>query len=183
MKTQRTLSCKAGFTLVEVMVVITVVAVITGLTLSSIGGAMRTTRNTATRATVMALRTAVSEYEAHYNRLPSTARSDLTVNTAAGSHLLSALLGENTSLRLNPARQRFLDLTKMAQLGRDGFVGEGGTLGLVDYWGEPFTVILDMDGDQWLTNPDEQNEDQRISSAGSSRLPSRVLVFSKGEDR
>jgi prepilin-type N-terminal cleavage/methylation domain-containing protein len=171
-----------GYTLVEMLVVLCIISVLTSLTMSGITSALAQARATEAKSSVVALRTAICQYEADYNRLPISGSGTETVqDTALGNAVLAVLLGDSPH-RLNPRRTRYLDF-KAANGGANGFVGDGSGYGFMDPWGEPFQFMMDANQDDWISNPDRLNSDARILQDAMPQLATHVVVFSKGPDR
>ncbi len=129
------------------------------------------------RSVAVSLETAVSAYFVEYGSMPGVPERSVT-NEPDGIRLLTILLGSGKTW--NDAQSvrspRFLDVREGAGR-REGlrFAPQGGLTGLFDFWGNPYTVILE-------TGEDDQLEfgwgGRQISLHGR-----RVAVYSAGPDK
>lgn len=146
---------RQGFTLVELLVVITIIAVLAGL--GAVGGrsVMEKAKRTAAQATATNVSSAVQRFYSDYSVLPdptNSADDDAEFSTTAenGKALIEILAGledEQNDRKLN-----YLSI-KDAKGGRDGieYNSEGTSVeGLYDPWGEAFYVYMDYDYDERL---------------------------------
>jgi hypothetical protein len=82
----------------------------------------------------------------------------------------------------NPKEIRFLD----APIGKNSRAGlidtGGGKWSLHDSWGNPYQVIMDIDANNVIPNPDVKNSDPKIRSEAPPELPTQVMVYSAGPD-
>ena len=183
MKTHpRSLSARA-FTLIEMLVVITLIGILTSLALSAYKGVISRARNLDALVTTKAVATAIQNYSNDYHRMPMrTGNDESPVDLEAGSPLLKVLLGDDVD-RLNPKHERFLSDPKMGRNGAGGLVGTDDRFALMDPWGVPFRVVMDTNWDERVANPDALNEDTSIAGQAPSWLPATVLAYSAGADK
>ena len=73
-------SPKAGFTLVELLLVVAILGILAGMVVVNLSGQSESARISATRASISAIGTAISVYEAETSRLPDSLEQ-LTVPT------------------------------------------------------------------------------------------------------
>jgi prepilin-type N-terminal cleavage/methylation domain-containing protein len=183
MKNYLCLQSNRAFTLIELLVVISLIAILTSLVFSAFKGVTTRARNLEALTAIKAVTTSIQNYSSDYHRMPS--RSDGNeepVELSAGSPLLKVLLGDDES-RLNPKHVAFLSDPKIGRNGAGGLVGTDGNLSLVDPWGTPYRIVMDVNGDGRVTNPDSLNEDTSIASQAPSWLPSSVIGYSAGADK
>jgi len=177
---------RKGFTLVELLVVITMIAVLAAAGFSAGSRMINKAKKVSAQAVATSLAIAVEQFYTEYSALPSGIASPseavvlVTSNGGNGVDLLRILAGEDLNNQ-NPRQIRFLS-GKEARNGRDGLVyGTGGTGGpggspivaMIDPWGQPFYINLDYDYDERLT----------VSPAGSPAVTlngRRVAVYSLG---
>jgi general secretion pathway protein G len=70
-RTQR-LRRRAGFTLIEIMLVLGIISLLLGLAVYQLGGAFGGAKDVAARANIQTLRTALMNYSIQANRFPTT---------------------------------------------------------------------------------------------------------------
>lgn len=182
MKTQPHSLRASGFTLIEMLVVITLIAILTSLSFSAYKGVMTRARNLDAASTCRSLVSAIQNYASDYHRMPARSTSDETpIDLDAGSPLLKVLLGDDVD-RLNPRRVTYFE-PKIGKNGAGGLVGKEDAFALTDAWGTPYRVIMDTNWDQRVNNPDVKNEDPSIATAAPAWLPATAIAFSAGVDK
>ena len=171
-----------GFTLIELLVVITIIAILAGVAFPVVNGVMARARKLKTLAVAKDLQVAIKSYQTEYNRLPGEPGADATINTT-DTAFVAILIGEpGTGTYTNPREIKFADfpIAKGKKGGLDGVIG---SQSLMDDWGYPYTVILDSNYDNRITNPDTSNSDPGISSGAAPELPISIAVYSNGADK
>jgi prepilin-type N-terminal cleavage/methylation domain-containing protein len=83
MKTSR-----SGFTLVEILVVITIIGLVAAIALPAIGQALARARNAAIKTEIDMLHMAVMNYRNEYGSFPPSGTTGLAATDPAGRHLL-----------------------------------------------------------------------------------------------
>jgi len=129
-----TRSSQTGFTLVELLVVISIVGMLAGLMSVAIPRAMESGKKAKAKGELNAIVAAVKAYQQEYGRWPgsATATGDTTFQDANSKSLLSALSGTGNALVENPKSVRFLE-----------GASTDGTM--KDPWGMQYFVTLDYD--------------------------------------
>jgi len=129
-----------GFTLVELLVVISIVGLLAGLMSVAIPKAMEGGKKAKAKGELNAIVAAVKAYNQEYGRWPGsvTATSDTTFQDANSKSLLSALSGTNNALVENPKSVRFLE-----------GASTDGTM--KDPWGTQYLVVVDSDESNSMT--------------------------------
>lgn len=195
-------SNRRGFTIIELLVVVTIIAVLAGLVISQAPKMMEDARKLEVRNTIIALRNGIHSYQVEYNRYPidpdqagggtDDAQPFLTDEN---TKLIETIMGDAANLTgaatepdpesLNPKGIEFTTF-KMAQNGRNGLVGAQPPFRLVDMWSQPYWVIMDTNMDRKIENPDISNQDPKISQNATSPppeyLPTDVGIYSTGKD-
>ena len=125
---------RSAFTLVELLVVISIIGVLAGIMVVTIPKAMDAGKKTKVKGDLTAIVAAVKAYKQEYGRWPGSAAAtnDATFQDKDSKSLLSALSGTNNTLVENPKSVRFLE-----------GASTDGTM--VDPWGSQYFVILDAD--------------------------------------
>jgi prepilin-type N-terminal cleavage/methylation domain-containing protein len=182
----------AAFTLIELLTVITIIAILAGLVFAAGPAIMNQARKSQAKTTAHALVAAIQAYHTEYGRYPMEGNKqgfDTIFGNPAEDQLLSTndllatLLAEDTGWnaghKLNPKEIVFFKPKPAKPSGetfRNG-LGEDGRLH--DPWGNEFLVMIDGDYDKrfsggWFENI-FQYEDAKQEFGG-------VIVWSYGKD-
>jgi prepilin-type N-terminal cleavage/methylation domain-containing protein len=122
------LSRLAGFTLVEMLTVIAIIAILAGLILSAFSGVMKSAARTRARSEIAAMSAALQSYQSDNGIFPPSggfsAQSDYLSDAppspkyqAASQALYQALTGQTTLYTLPPAGTKIYMTFKTSQLG------------------------------------------------------------------
>lgn len=173
---------KGGFTLVELLVVITIIAVLAGGGFAAGNAAIQKARRTTALATATSIEAAVNNYYTEYGSLPVTSGGTadpaaVSTTTVAGVDLLKVLLGTETGASpLNTRAIKFLN-AKEGKANKNGIIYDaaGIVTGLYDPWGGPFWVMMDGNFDESIiTAP--------LATPRPTLRGRRVAVWSNGAD-
>jgi prepilin-type N-terminal cleavage/methylation domain-containing protein len=178
MKTQSVRAVR-GFTLVELLVVITIIVILAGAGFSAGNSAIQKAKKTTCLAAATAIESAVNNFYTEYGSMPSDESTDTVFVTdeAAGIDLLKALLGIDKTL--NPRGLKFLS-AKEGKSNKNGLIYNSSSTdvtGMFDPWGGPFNVMMDLDYDEKVV----------VQPKGAGNLSAnlngrRVAVWSDGAD-
>jgi prepilin-type N-terminal cleavage/methylation domain-containing protein len=182
MKTHCTRRAPQAFSLIELLIVITIIAMLAGLVVSGANSAIRRARDLSCATAARGVNQGIRDYEVDYNRLPITGNvGEQVIELTSGSSLLAVLLGSNEG-KLNPQRIRYIE-PQQGKSGAGGLVGDEGGYALMDPWGMPFQVVIDADGDGRIANPDQQNSDSKTAADAPATLLTKAIVYSFGADK
>jgi hypothetical protein len=166
---------KNGFTAFLILAILTFVIVCVISAIRNDRPALRRRLSAQRHAT--ALETAVNNFHTEYGKAPVTGGRDTLIRTDRDIDFLNTVLGlEIGPNRLNPRSVKFLD-AREGRNGRNGlvFTKDGKSItGLLDPWGGPYYVLLDLDGDGKITHD--------FPPGRKFTLDRRVAVWSLGRD-
>ncbi|WP_193213616.1 prepilin-type N-terminal cleavage/methylation domain-containing protein [Luteolibacter marinus] len=180
MKTRSHRRESRGFTLVELLVVISIIIVLAAMSFGGIQIAQNKVKGVQTKTAATALYNAIEQYYSEYSKLPDIGMQgdEMVTEGASGQELLTILLGkeEKGSEMENPRQIPFLT-AQVTQIKKKGglFYGRntGQPEGLYDAWGNPFYVRFDDDYDDEIRDPFKQSNVIRNK---------KVIVYSYGKD-
>ncbi len=153
MKTAVSTRRMCGFTLLELIVVIAILATLMGIAYPAIMGVQENARIASSSKVCADLVAGVSNFKQDHNGImpyyPKKAKPDkndqiyLVTEPRKDAGLLSILTGyEDTDIKLNINNEPYMKPTR-AESARDGLFGdEGSSLGLYDPWGKPYYIVL-----------------------------------------
>ncbi|MEG0024029.1 MAG: type II secretion system protein [Akkermansia sp.] len=170
---------KNGFTLVELLVVITIIIALAGVAFVTANKAMNTARERKSQSDCANLALGINNFIAdHMGILPVEQRSEgdgtVTTDVDDQSRLITILLGRekgNEMDNINKTKKKYISGSIVDQK-RDGIYFSTTDAGYYDAWGHPYFVIMDSD------------EDEEIADPTNPKKPifSRVVVYGMGMD-
>ncbi len=186
MKTShRTLKPENGFTLLELLIVIAIIAILASVAFPVTGMVIDQARKAEARNEVMNIVNAIKTYETEYSKYPvdSNAAGTDFYEDRTDREFMGILLGDDEVM--NPRRKVFYEgkNAKEGVAGLDYGDGEGGGGGdgggttprLVDPWGEEYYFQIDADYDGKVGGPTECEETNDIRQG--------VIAWSKGKPK
>ena len=171
-----------GFTLVELLVVISIIAVLAAAGFAAGNAAIQKAKKVTCLATCTAIEAAVNNFYTEYGYMPKELNDDPAVplNTKTDIEFLNVLLGltETSNPPLNTRAIKFLTVRE-GKARKNGLMysSTGTTVtGLFDPWGGPYYVMLDG-------NYDEKIKVKPAAATAETTLNGRrVAVWSNGAD-
>lgn len=172
-----------GFTLVELLVVISIIVVLAAMAFGAGQRAIKSANNLKTQTTATAISAAVEQYYQEYSKLPTIggATDEVRTEGEAGVELLLVLLGkeDDTGTMQNPRKIQFLSVETGKNKKKGGLIysngGAGGQIeGLYDAWGQPFYIKMDTEYEDEILDPLTQ---------GNVVRDKKVIVYSYGADK
>jgi prepilin-type N-terminal cleavage/methylation domain-containing protein len=168
---------RTGFTLVELLVVISIIIVLAAMGFAGISRVIGKQKALVTQASVNDLFLAIDQYHASYGRLPNVgSQDDMTSDGQAGVALLRILLGKEDpgSDMQNPKGIAFLQTKTNGHKNQGGLIYSGNQIeGIYDAWGRPLNLRFDSDSDEEIPDPVQQ---------GNIVRQKQVIIWSFGAD-
>ena len=160
-----------GFTLIEILIVISIIMILGGLTLAALVSVTQSAKERAARADLSRILQSIEQYKVFYHVYPfdgSQGYSSVTEMTAAD--IIKMLKYDETD---NPLPRGTLLEVKDAKKDVNGY--------MIDPWQRPYHIFIDEDADE------DGNWDVRMKIDGVTPLPlnevrSAVEVYSLGDD-
>jgi prepilin-type N-terminal cleavage/methylation domain-containing protein len=142
----------SGFTLVELLVVISIIAILAGLAFPAIGGAMDAAKRTQASAFIGQLKIALSAYYTEYSTWPaSNAGSDI-LSPEDAYLILSGKDGSSETTK-NTREIKFMEFQKK-DLDRPTSATK-----FLDPWKQDYEIRIDSDYDNVITNLPGETDD------------------------
>jgi prepilin-type N-terminal cleavage/methylation domain-containing protein len=177
----QTTGTQRGFTLVELLVVLTVIAVLLGLLFPVFSGVQERAKRVEAKNDLTQIVTAVNAYYTEYGTypLPEGINADgytVGVGGASSKDVFDALRGMPSSL--NPRRIAFINPAEVKDRNhpRSG-VAPPPNGQFYDPWGQPYVLRMDADYDEQVPNPYPPD-----AGAGPTRVRRGVIAWSQGRD-
>lgn len=163
MKTLSRQQASRGFTLVELLVVISIIIVLAAMAFGAANLAMNKAKKTQALNVETALQTAIDAYYNDYSKLPSVGANTDEIDTTseAGKQLIVILLGKENSSgssMQNPKQIPYLSVQE-GKAKKGGLIyskngtGASAIEGIYDPWGNPYKIVMDTDYDDEIQDP------------------------------
>lgn len=185
MKMSPSISRPRAFTLLELLVVITIIGILSGLMFTGAGSAMKRAKKSHAESTAYNLKNAISAYFTEYRKYPvQSSNNDESTPMRSDRELMDVLLGADSQKEsggLNPRGIAFYT-DKAAKPAADGKYTKGvhlesdGGGELWDPYADYYYIRMDLDYNNRVEKPswDDSNDAQV--------LPESIIVWSAGQD-
>ena len=161
-------SKKSGFTLLEVMVVVGIMALLAGMLLGGLSAAKRRARKAQAKRDIDQIVTAWNAYYTDYKHFPDSGPGNSFKLTEMDNDAIRILQGNYAGsgyIEKNPRKTKYLDFHKKYT------ESEGGGNGMRDPWGNIYRIALD-----------EEPYDGIVDAAGVKGLHHSAAAWSIGPD-
>jgi prepilin-type N-terminal cleavage/methylation domain-containing protein len=181
-------NARRGFSLMELMVVITIIAILSSIIIPAGHAVQSNMKKVQAQKTCTELRTALMSYFTEYKRFPAFPNAagggaDGTFATDASSPVMSVLLGTNATL--NRRSIQFFSTRPAKAKGMPGLYrsADGSVVELLDPFlsgsegnSNPYFIMIDMNYDNTLQVP------SRTDQGATEQIFTNVAVWSYGVD-
>lgn len=169
---------RRGFSLVEVLVVIAIIAVLAAITFPVASNVIKSGKLKKNKEIVTGLELAISRFHAEYQYFPVEADEDQVLNGTDLTELLNELEGKKNDLTYNIKGINFLEALPEAESARGGITRDnnGNIEELVNSFGEDVFVKCDFTFDQKIDAPSP------FESREVSGVRSLVWTFSDDDE-
>ena len=157
------------FTLIELLVVIAIIGILAGLVFPALGTVRNNAKKSKASSEIQSLKTAIIMYESEFSCWPAnlSGSSDGVVSDSDYVKMCKVLTGENAK------KMVFYEVG----------VGYDESKGILDPWGRPYQVILDVDFDGKIkSSVDAVSAVNSVNGRNNQDLRTRVAVYSYGVD-
>jgi prepilin-type N-terminal cleavage/methylation domain-containing protein len=157
------------FTLIELLIVIAIIGILAGLVFPALGVVRNNAKKSKASSECQSLKTAIIMYESEFSCWPAKASgsSDALVSSSDYVQMCKILTGENSK------KMVFYEVG----------VGYDENKGILDPWGRPYQVILDVNFDGKIDNKVQAvNSVSKVNGRSGQDLRTKVAVYSFGVD-
>jgi len=171
----------SGFTLVELLVVITIIAVLAGLSFPAISSALNVAKKAEANAMINQLKIALKSYQTEYGVWPSMFTGADAVIDSSDPELYLILTGSDTSNNDNPRQISFMDFnTKVLRSGAPSTSNKTPPTPLdsanafADPWNSVYYIQVDSDYNNRVVVDATNGSGDTINSS--------IAIWSNGKD-
>ena len=151
-----------SFTLVEILVVVSIIGLLAGLAIPAVGGALAAARRAKVASMAQQIRTALVQFHTEYGYFPTNGMS-AQYNGPTGpllAQILTADTNNATAMQWNPRRIPFLEVPKDFTRNASGDPAQGGIVTPLKFYAggqSNFFVAVDGDYDGVVVATNNQN--------------------------
>jgi len=177
----------SGFTLLELLIVIAIIAILAGLLFPAFMGAEKAAKKTQAKNDLTQIVTAVNAFYTEYGKYPLVTADTTYGPGGTANNLLFNELRSTAAATQNPRKIVFISPpdVKNASNPRSGIALQATTVNgisvaigdLVDPWGTPYNVRIDGGYDNQVANP------YALNAGATPNLTIGVIAWSLGKDQ
>jgi prepilin-type N-terminal cleavage/methylation domain-containing protein len=181
--TKSTLSRRCGFTLVELLVVISIIAVLASLGFAGFNMAIQKAKKTSAKAAISSLVQACNDYYEDESQLPLNEGATADQERLSDNELMSILVGLESAREENPTGTSYFKYKKASGKGQtkyDGLDRNKSRAQLYGPWKNRqendrfYRLMMDYDFDEEIDEPSNMGNETQFGQ--------RVLVYHLGKD-
>ncbi|MGJ8671954.1 type II secretion system protein [Rubritalea sp.] len=174
-----TTSSRSGFSLIEILVVISIIAGLAAIAFPVINKVVKSGNLEKNREMTVALERGIDRFYEEYGYYPIEISDETELDSSEVITLLSELEGSQDNLDYNIKGINFLEGFSEGKNGRGGLLRDstGNVDDLKNAFKQDFEIILDSNFDSTISPPSLGLDDEDEDIVGK-----RVLIWSKGED-
>ena len=183
-------STRHAFTLMELLIVISIIAILASLARPAYNGVIKKAREVQARSEMSSLVVAIKSYQVEYNKVPSMTNPNPASGGSDGSPFMTdgtpgtggTIMGCLTAMDTtnNPTNNpRLIQFFSPPPLkGSSGY--NTATFAFNDPWGKPYNIVLDDNGDGIIANP---YSGQAAFSTDPASVPATSIAYCNGSDK
>ncbi len=178
---------RQAFTLMEMLVVISIISVLLGLLYGALERAQKFSRRSITYTEIKNIETALQQYHAHYYQWPSNDVARLPLSSGADSgfiidremaRVLQGVRTDNAPVmdRMNPASIPFLEFARFSRVSRNPVNPFKSLNDTAADTSRSYKVLFDMNGDRQILVPGN-DPDAAAAGVAQTNIIASVVVW------